>query len=793
MVAALSGGDRLVVVVGPSGSGKSSVVRAGLVPALRQGRVSGSERWVLTTMVPGRHPLEQLEAALLRVARMELAGALEQLREDDTGLLRLALRMLLDERGELVLVVDQFEEIFTLAAVDVRRLFLDNLVTAASDPRSRVRIILTLRADFYDRPLLSSRFAPVYASSVVNMVPMTPAELEQAVVEPAHRMGVAVEQALLAQLIADMRDEALALPLLQYTLTEMFDARDGDSLGLDLYHRLGGLRGAVSARADRIYDHLAPEWKDTAKRLLLQLIRVEKGGEPTRRRVPLDELRASGGSDDAFDSVLTQYVLNRLLAVEKDALTGQATVQVTHEALLSAWELLARWVEEYRIDLERRQAVAAASAEWDASGRHDDYLLSGGRLAEVVQWAGTTELELSPDLRAFVDASRDRQRRMDEVEAERATREALLRTRARRRLWGMAAALVLLVSIATYAALDTFLSRPPDVVVLVEPGDEGFVGLVNAGYERAQEVLGTSIARVQYDNLNLDDELRRVIDSGTKHVIIASGAPEDTIEVVAAENPGVRFGIVDSVSISKLPNIAYVNFAEHEGSFLVGVAAALSSTTGRIGFIGGLDVPLIHKFEAAYVAGAKAVDPDVTVDVAYLTPAYDWSGYSSPTLGGHAASRLYRAGADVVYTAAGASGMGTYDMAARLGPDLGRHLWAIGVDVDEYNTSQAYASLGASAAEWQSHILTSMLKQVDVAVEEMILEFARDEFTKERVLGLAEGGVGYATSGGHIDHLIPTLEDFKEGIVNGDVVVPTIPADCMDDPESCSRFDPLAQ
>lgn len=247
------------------------------------------------------------------------------------------------------------------------------------------------------------------------------------------------------------------------------------------------------------------------------------------------------------------------------------------------------------------------------------------------------------------------------------------------------------------------------------------------------------------------------------------------------------------MSISKLPNIAYVNFAEQEGSFLVGVAAALSSETGRIGFIGGMDVPLIHKYEAGYVAGAKAVDPDVTVDVAYLTPAYDGSGYSSPTLGGQAASRLYRAGADVVYTAAGGSGMGTYELAARLGPDLGRQLWAIGVDVDEYDTSQDYALPDVSAAEWQPHILTSMLKQVDVAVEEMILQFARDEFTKERVLGLAEGGVGYATSGGHIDHLVPTLEEFKEGIVSGEIVVPTIPADCMDDPESCSRFDPLAQ
>lgn len=788
MATALVGGDRLVVVVGPSGSGKSSVVRAGLIPALRQGRVAGSERWVLATMLPGRRPLEQLEAALLRVARTEPRGALEQLQEDDTGLLRIALRILPDERSELLLLVDQFEEIFTLATEDVRRRFLDNLVTATSDPRSRLRVILTLRADFYDRPLLSSRFAPVFASSVVSVVPMTPAELEQAIVEPAHRMGVAVEPALLAQLIADMRDETVALPLLQYTLTEMFDARDGRSLGLDLYHRLGGLQGAVSARANRIFEHLSDESKRVAKRLLLRLVRVEKGGEPTRRRVPVDELRG----DEKLDEVLAQYVSNRLLAVEKDSLTGRATVQVTHEALLGAWGLLARWIDEHRIDLERREAVAAANAEWEASGRHDDYLLSGSRLAQVSEWLRVTELELSPSHRAFIDASELQQQRRDEEEANRASREASLRSRARRRLLGMAAALVLFAFVATYLALDTLAGRPPQVVMFVEPGDEGFAGMLHEGYDRAREAVSVPVARVEYNALTLDDELRRVSESGTPYIVVASGLDTEIVQSVAAEYPDVTFGILDSYRMPDLPNVSTVNFADEEGSFLVGVIAALKSETGRIGFIGGLDVPLIHKFEAAYVAGAKAVDPNVTIDVEYLTPSYDLSGFMSVTLGAQAATRLYSAGADVVYAAAGNSGLGAFEAAARLSPELDRHLWAIGVDADEYHSSQAAVLPGSiDPTRWQPHILTSMLKRADVAVDLMIQEFANGGFTKERVLRLADDGIGYATSGGHIADIVPTLEDFKRQIIAGELVVPTVPEDCRPDPEACTRIGQL--
>ena len=185
-------------MVGPSGSGKSCVVRAGLIPALRRGGLPGSEHWFVIEMLPGAHPLEELEAALLRVAVNPPRSLLEQLREDERGLLRAVKRVLPDEpETELVLVIDQFEELFTLVEDEAARAhFLDSLVAAVTDPRSRVRVVVTLRADFYDRPLLLSGFGELMRERTEVVLPLTAEELEQAIVGPAERAGLALEPEL---------------------------------------------------------------------------------------------------------------------------------------------------------------------------------------------------------------------------------------------------------------------------------------------------------------------------------------------------------------------------------------------------------------------------------------------------------------------------------------------------------------------------------------------------------------------------------------------------------------------
>ena len=216
-------GSRLLAVVGPSGSGKSSVVRAGLLPALRRGAVPGSDEWFVTTMHPGARPFEQLETALLRVAVNPPASLLDQLSAGPRGILRGVQRALPDDETRLLLVIDQFEELFTLCDdAETRTRFLTGLEAAATDADSQARFVLALRADFYDRPLRHPDFASLIKQSSVTVTPLAGDELEHAIVHPAARVGVEFEAGLVAEIVAEVAGQPGALPLLQYALTELF-------------------------------------------------------------------------------------------------------------------------------------------------------------------------------------------------------------------------------------------------------------------------------------------------------------------------------------------------------------------------------------------------------------------------------------------------------------------------------------------------------------------------------------------------------------------------------------------
>ncbi|MFZ9158177.1 MAG: BMP family lipoprotein, partial [Ilumatobacteraceae bacterium] len=234
----------------------------------------------------------------------------------------------------------------------------------------------------------------------------------------------------------------------------------------------------------------------------------------------------------------------------------------------------------------------------------------------------------------------------------------------------------------------------------------------------------------------------------------------DPMGEVAAANPDVSFGIVDSVV--EADNVSSLVFAEEQGSFLVGAAAALKSVSGTIGFIGGQEIDLIKKFEAGYTAGAKYVNPDIVVEVAYLGPAGDNTAWGNVDGAKEIAAGWYAAGADIIYTAAGGSGAGTIQAA------IEADAWAIGVDSDQYLTS--------GDAEAQKHILTSMLKRVDVAVCETIKAVAGGDTSGGiKVFDLSNDGVGYATSGGYVDDIAAQLDEIKAKIVAGDIEVPTAP------------------
>src|SRR5262249_12545706 len=264
---------RFLAVVGPSGSGKSSVVRAGLIPALRRGALPGSNHWHVVEMVPGAYPLEELEAALLKVAERPPASLIEQLDSGEHGLLRAVKRVLPAGGSELVLVIDQLEEVFTLVEGEDRRTaFLSMIERAVTDPHSRLRVVTTLRADFYDRPLLYSGFAELLRDYVEAVVPLTAQEFERAISAPAQRVGLGLEAGLLAEMVSADSDGPGALPLLQYALTELFERREGHALTREAYDAMGGASGALAGRAEELYAGLDDAGQDASRQLFLRLV-----------------------------------------------------------------------------------------------------------------------------------------------------------------------------------------------------------------------------------------------------------------------------------------------------------------------------------------------------------------------------------------------------------------------------------------------------------------------------------------------------------------------------------------
>lgn len=295
-------------------------------------------------------------------------------------------------------------------------------------------------------------------------------------------------------------------------------------------------------------------------------------------------------------------------------------------------------------------------------------------------------------------------------------------------------------------------------------GDQSFNDSAAAGLDQAVEEFGFTSDEAEAEDGEAEsareERLRTFAEAGYNPVIAVGFAYAESLTKVSAEYPDVNFAIIDDSSI-EAENVAGLVFAEEQGSFLVGAAAALKSESGQIGFVGGVETPLIQKFEAGYVAGAEAVNPDVTVDVTYLTQVPDFSGFGDPARGKTAAQGMFDGGADIVYHAAGGSGGGVFEAASESGG------LAIGVDSDQYETADPSV---------QDVILTSMLKNVDVAVYEYLTEVDGGTFPSGvTTYDLAVDGVGYSTSGGQVDDIVDQLDEFKQQIIDGEIMVPTTP------------------
>jgi basic membrane protein A len=297
-------------------------------------------------------------------------------------------------------------------------------------------------------------------------------------------------------------------------------------------------------------------------------------------------------------------------------------------------------------------------------------------------------------------------------------------------------------------------------------GDQSFNDAAGAGLDKAKKDLGVTAEELEPDEggENREELMRLLADNGNELIFGIGFLFEDSIKAAAPDYPDTSFAIVDDVIDA--PNVASLVFAEHEGSYLVGAAAALKSKTGHIGFIGGVETDLIKKFEAGYVAGAKKIKPDIKIDIAYITQPPDFGGFNDPAKAKEIASGQYGGGADVVYHAAGGSGGGLFE-AAKEASDKGTKVWAIGVDSDQYNVVDA---------SLKPFILTSMQKKVDVAVYDTIKKFNDGEkVSGTQVYDLKAGGVDYATSGGFVDDIKAQLDDLKQQIIDGSITVPDKP------------------
>lgn len=309
-------------------------------------------------------------------------------------------------------------------------------------------------------------------------------------------------------------------------------------------------------------------------------------------------------------------------------------------------------------------------------------------------------------------------------------------------------------------------------------GDQSFNDSAAAGIERARDELGISFTEASPKDDGSDRAELLQVAANENDVVVAVGFLfEFDAAAVGAANPDTYFGVVDSAMMNfevdpPAPhgqNIAGLVFAEHQGSFLVGAAAAHKSQTGTIGFIGGVANVggLIEKFQAGYEAGARAVNPDIEIISDYITQAPDFDGFNAPGRAKETALAMYEEGADIIYHAAGGSGAGLFQAAQEQSEATGSKVWAIGVDSDQYNTADASV---------RDYILTSMLKRVDAAIFEMVRSAIDGKVTAgPTTYDLSVDGVGYSTSGGFLDDIVDELDALKARIVSGEIEVPEVP------------------
>jgi WD40 repeat protein len=391
---------KLLAVVGSSGSGKSSLVQAGLIPYLRQ--IPGFEKSQVVYFRPGAAPVDALRRALLasQIA-IELSGGIAEITDQIIEVSR---------NARLVLLADQFEEAFALSPDSERIQFigcLANLVNRAS----AVTLLLTLRADFYD-PLLRSQLGQLVKFGQAIVLPMSRRELESAITKPAEATGLQLEPGLTDRILEESADIEQPLPLLEFALTQLWEKRENGLLTHSAYSAIGRVGGALGSWATDAYTSLVPRESDLARRIFTNLVHFGKSGAPdTRRRLSVDELTSISTDPDSVRRIVLYLASRRLLVTDRDPSTGDAYAEIVHDALLSEWGQLRSWIKEDHPFLSWRQWLQERIQEWREKQEDPGGLLRGGLLAEARQQVSGRAADLTPSEREYIELSHQLQSR----------------------------------------------------------------------------------------------------------------------------------------------------------------------------------------------------------------------------------------------------------------------------------------------------------------------------------------------------------------------------------------------
>ena len=573
--------SRTLFIIGPSGSGKSSLVRAGLIHALKQGAIKSlnSERWLYETMKPGRDPIGELARVISSIAGTTKAG--DEVHANalaNEGILERWCEIALkDDRSKrAVLFIDQFEEIFTQVSNEEERLTFLNLLThAATVENGRVIVLFAMRSDFVMNCAIYPKLNVLFNQQSIQVGAMEPGELANAIARPALNVGLRIDRDLVEEIIEDMQGEPGALPLMQFALKDLFDSEQAKGGMIDLtrqdYLDHGGIHKSLVRHADETFAGLQEKERELARSIFRGLIEIRHGTQDTRRTALFDELIPSGSYPADVKVVVQKLADARLITTDEQA--GKYTVTISHERLIEAWPWLQKLVNENREVIALQNEIASDAKEWEDHQRDASYLYTGARLASAREQLEANKIQLSGLAQAFIEAGV--KAHADELEVTRQRANELRRRSVY--LTGALVAALIAVGVAVFfsfqsgrqvqIALARQLTVQAQSIVAMHDSKQMVAILLFTqsmkmfpSSEAAQVLLNNNFAAHPISNMTHDDVVRAVAFSPDSRYVV-SGSQDKTARVWEATTGKevarmTHDSVVDAVAFS--PDGRYV-------------------------------------------------------------------------------------------------------------------------------------------------------------------------------------------------------------------------------------------